>query len=305
MTLITASASTARACKRSDFEDAIETAAQTIYVQSDGSIEPSTAPIKRDGNTYTFTDNIFAPIIVDKANIILDGAGYTLHGPFNGTQTDLWIIGEGSNETANDGSRVPWTVGIDMRAKTQGLTIRNLNIKNFSIGIWLWTSNNTVRGNAITENLVGVLLSGMDNVITENCLTNNRDGIFFGANQPGEIPTNIILSSNSFISNARHLSGCVCADFSNTAEALHTWDNGSTGNYWGDYTGIDANGDGLGDQPYVIDVLNQDRFPLIKNVAMAPTVAPKMPLELIIIVAALAAILVVAFLGKVKSKKPA
>ena len=293
------SVSTVAGCTKADFENAIESPTQTIYIQPDGSVIPETTPIQRDGNTYTFTGNIYDPIIVDKSNIMIDGAGYTLQGPYNGTQTDLWIIGLGSNQTADNGTQIPWTVGIDLRANTQNLKIENLNIKNFSIGIWLWTPNNTITGNSITENLVGILLSECDNTITGNVISNNQEGIFFGANQPGNIPTNITLSRNSFTDNTRHLSGCVCEDF-NSTEATHTWDNGKTGNYWSDYNGTDSNGDGLGDMPYVIDVLNQDRYPLIHSAVASPTVAPKVPTELIIPVAALCIILVAAILSRKK-----
>lgn len=286
-------------CKRSDFENVIKTGQEAIYIQADGSINPATAPIIREGNKYTFTNNVEARVVVEIGNIVIDGAGYTLSGPYNGTQTDLWIIGEGTNERSENGTQIPWTTGIDMRAKTDGVTIQNLNIENFTIGIWLWTKNNTITGNAITENLVAILLSGVSNTITNNIIANNRDGVFFGANEPEEIPSNITLSRNGFADNVRHLSGCVCLDFNNT-EIAHTWDDGKSGNFWSGYIGADANGDGIGDTPYVVDALNLDRYPLMTNTAVSPTVAPKLPIDIITVALVLLAITTVAFLKRPK-----
>ncbi|MBM4400960.1 MAG: hypothetical protein FJ045_03310, partial [Crenarchaeota archaeon] len=211
----------------------------TIYIRDDGSIDPLTAPIRRDGNIYTFTGAAFARICVQRSNITIDGAGYTLRGPYNGTATDVWIIGQGAEQPTN-GTLVPWVIGIDFgRADVNGLTIKNLNIKNFSIGMYVWTENNTVTGNAVSENIVGILLSGCNNAITRNYIGKNDMGIFFGVNQLGNEPLNITLTHNSFVDNDVHFSGCFCEGY-NTTEPMHTWDDGKEGNFWSDYNGTDT-----------------------------------------------------------------
>ena len=253
----------------------------TIYIKQDGSIDPATAPIRRDGEVYTFTEDAFARLYVQRSNITIDGAGYTLRGPYNGTATDIWIIGQGSDQPTNE-TLVPWVIGIDLGgADVTGLTIRNLNVKNFSIGMYIWTENNTVIGNAVSENIVGILLSGCNNVITRNYIGKNAMGIFFGVNTPGDEPINITLTHNSFTDNDVHFSGCFCEGY-NTTESVHTWDDGEEGNFWSDYNGTDTDGDGVGDTSYVIDVQNQDRYPLIQAVAALPTAIPKMLVEAII-----------------------
>ena len=58
-------------------------------------------------------------------------------------------------------------------------------------------------------------------------------------------------------------------------EAANQWDNGSQGNYWDIYQGIDANQDGIGDTPFIISDQSADRFPymtmFLADVVIAPT----------------------------------
>jgi parallel beta-helix repeat protein len=274
----------------------------TIYIKEDGSVDPPTSPIQRDGEVYTFTGDAFARLNIQRGNIVIDGAGYTLRGPYNGTATDIWIIGQGPDQPTN-GTLVPWVIGIDMgHAEVNGVVIKNLNVKNFSIGMYIWTHNNTVTGNAVSENIVGVLLSGSDNTITQNYIGNNDMGIFFGVNQPGDEPLNIVLTHNSFVDNGVHFSGCFCQGY-NTIEAVHTWDDGKEGNFWSDYNGTDADGDGVGDTPYVIDVQNRDRYPLMQISATQPTATLKMPVETIAVAIGLLTLVVVAVIAYRRKKK--
>jgi nitrous oxidase accessory protein NosD len=241
---------------------------QAIRILADGTVEPSSVPIQRNGDTYVFTDDVFARgIVVEKAGITLDGASHRLMGPYNGTQS-LWIVGEGPNQPVTNDSEL-WSIGIDLATnEVSGLTIKNLDIRNFSIGIFLWSSNNLVIDNNITEGVIGLMVAEPNNRVVGNLIANNENG-FFSGQTGGSIPLNNTLSDNKFVNNLRQLGGCVCIDF-NTSEPTHYWDNGGRGNFWSDYNGTDSDGDGIGDTPYVIDVLNQDRFPLVSSSAIVP-----------------------------------
>ena len=277
-------------------------AMQTFFINSDGSVEPASAPIQRIENTYLFTGEVYACLIVNKSNVVIDGAGYTLRGALEGTQGDLWI-GQGPNPGITNETTVPYTIGIDTASGTiTGLTIKNLNIKDFSIGMYIWTTNNTIRGNAVVGNIVGVLLSGSNNNVVENYIADNEVGMFFGTNQPGDIPLYLTVSHNSFNNNTNHLNGCVCKEY-NMTEETHTWDNGKEGNYWCDYNGTDADGDGIGDTPYVIDVLNQDRYPLMQSYATPPSIKAEAPVEILIAAAMVSAIVIAAAIAFIKRRK--
>lgn len=275
----------------------------TIRIMFDGSIFPANVPIQRNGDVYTFTNNVYGQIVVDRDNIVIDGAGYSLQGTYNGSQEDLWLIGQGQYQEYN-GTAVPWTVGIDLATKTtHNLTVKNLNIKNFSIGIYVWTSNNTLTGCAVSDTIVGILLAGDCNAITNNYITRNENGIFFGVSPPENETLNIVISGNSFVENDVHFSGCVCEGY-NTTEPIHTWDDGEEGNFWSDYNGVDVDGNGIGDTPYIIDTQNQDRYPLMQILATPPT--PKTSLEIIVAAIALPLLIVVAVVVyKIRKKKAA
>ncbi len=71
---------------------------------------------------------------------------------------------------------------------------------------------------------------------------------------------------NAFVSNDKNVISDYYDPFENNSLAYvstNIWDNGVEGNYWSDYNGTDANHDGVGDAPYVLDASNTDHCPLM------------------------------------------
>jgi hypothetical protein len=112
-----------------------------------------------------------------KAGITLDGAGYTLHGPYNGTAT--WVVGGGEGQLP-EGQLAQFSIGVDFgNVSVKGVTIRNLRVENFSVGMYIWTTGNVVTDNYFSKNQIALLLSGDFNNLTRNFISNSDEtGLF-------------------------------------------------------------------------------------------------------------------------------
>ncbi|UCE16907.1 MAG: right-handed parallel beta-helix repeat-containing protein [Candidatus Bathyarchaeota archaeon] len=134
-------------------------ASGTIYITSD----------------YTFTHNIYEPIVVLADNIVIDGNGYTLQGTGSGT-------------------------GIELNYRHY-VTIKNMRIKAFEYGIWLGnSSNNNIFGNNMTNNYNGIWLgNSSDNTFRNNSMVNNKLNIkvFSGSGLPLSDYVNDVDASNT------------------------------------------------------------------------------------------------------------
>jgi parallel beta-helix repeat protein len=114
-----------------------------------------------------------------------------------------------------------------------------------------WAVNCSVAKNHIVNNFRGVGVSEASNcsVYANNIANNTHCAIDMST-----ASNNILIYHNNFVNNSNQVE---------SYQSANTWDNGCQGNYWSNYTGIDADGDGIGDTPYVIDADNQDRYPLM------------------------------------------
>ena len=270
-------------------------ASGTIYIRADGSIWGTTDIMTVDNVTYTFTANINDSIVVERNNITIDGAGYTVQGTGSGT-------------------------GIDLSYRNN-VTLKNVEVTNFNNGIYLlYSTNNTVTGNTASNGIDGIsLYSSSNNTLAgNNVSSNNYDGIYLGQSSNNNIigntasndesgihlsdSTNNTVTGNTVSSNGYEgiyivtssnntVTGNTASNNSygiflyhssnntlfhnnlinNTVQAsvttgyVNTWDDGypSGGNYWSNYTGVDLDHDGIGDTEHVIDANNTDNYPLM------------------------------------------
>lgn len=121
-------------------------------------------------------------------------------------------------------------------------------------GIKLAYSNyNNVSGNLISKNKgMGIIFHDSSN---NNVLINTISKSYWGGINIYDNCNNNLLYHNNFIENNIDNGYDICGNF---------WDNGIEGNYWDDYTGLDNNGDGIGDTPYnIAGNTTQDNYPLM------------------------------------------
>lgn len=227
-----------------------------IYIRSDCSVDPSTVPIQRTGNIYTFTGDITnSTITVERDNIVIDGAGHKLQG--NGQY---------------------WNAGITLTNRSN-VVIQNMNIRDYVWSVYLDASSNVIVYNNSMLTAWNVwIVSSFNNQIVGNNITGEDTGFGYCVHLEKGAADNLIMGNN-FVDAGSAVTGFSSSGKNNTfyynnfinnsnnvvawLEEGNYWDNGTEGNYWNDYKGFDADDDGVGDKPYFIEHCPPDRHPLM------------------------------------------
>lgn len=124
----------------------------SILINADGSITPETASMIFDGEKYVLTADLSSSINVEKGDIIIDGAGHTVKG--NSEEHGVFL---------ND---------------VENVTITNLNVRDFTYGIHLYSVEKSILTNCTTteNDLDGIKLEYSNgNLIIKNSITHNGD----------------------------------------------------------------------------------------------------------------------------------
>jgi parallel beta-helix repeat protein len=124
-----------------------------FYIESDGSINPLTAPINRVGTTYTLTGDVYNTIEIDASNIVLKGNGFAITNPF--VYTGMFPIG--------------WLPGVHVLG-VSNVTVTDIAFESCISGVTVENSSAiTVSQNTIQDSVYGVaVLSSSGVSITSN-----------------------------------------------------------------------------------------------------------------------------------------
>ena len=266
----------------------------TVLIREDGTVEPENSPIQKNGTVYYLMGDINQSVSILKNDIIFDGNGYIINPITRG----VTIYGVDNVTVKNciikEGKEVGFMVDRSSNIKILNNTVTGTSVLFPGLqptgGILFWIVNSSIiSGNYLEENYESIFLGAKSqyNLIVANILINNQNGISLYDSSNNRI------YKNNFINNTIQV-------YDNKSTSINTWQNNSEGNYWDDFNGIDSNGDGIGDTPYILDENNQDNYPLMNPVKIQAI--PEFLLANILIIFILLTSLVVVFRNKVRKK---
>ena len=207
-------------------------------------------------NNCDFTNNWFA-IFFDADHATADGCDNNNITFCNISNNDNGIcIGYSKNCYILNSKIINNQNGIQL-GHCRNITISKNDISNNNLGIRLQSCRNiTIKHNDIidnTEDGVKLFSNCYYNIITCNYISKNKE---YGIKIWYDTNKNNTIFHNNFINNSENAYD----------EDKNYWNSSfGEGNYWDDYTGTDADGDGIGDTPYNISGGdNQDLYPLME-----------------------------------------
>ena len=260
------------------------TSASTIYVDDSGAgdylkIQDAINNANQSDTIYVYSGTYNENIILNKT-VVLTGENRA-NTIINGVSSNKHAIEIIVNGVDISGFTIKNNAGLSTHKaciffnSVSSCNISNNIVKNGENGIYLvGSSGSSINGNTVEDNNAnGIHLSASsENTISGNVIKNNDGlGIYFYASSSSNTVSQNSISGNhlygirlvSSNGNTFHHNTFSENNINVNDPNTNSWDDGSEGNYWDDYTGQDADEDGIGDSPYEISGgSNRDRYPL-------------------------------------------
>ncbi|WAM22762.1 MAG: right-handed parallel beta-helix repeat-containing protein (plasmid) [Candidatus Methanoperedens sp.] len=196
-------------------------------------------------------------ISIHSNNLVLDGNGHT-------------ITGNGAGD------------GVNLK-DSEGVTIKNLDIRKFDNGIHLENSkNNNLANNTFFSNNIGIYLqNSKTNILNNNVISsNNQNGIYLKDSKDNTVYNNFFNNSKNFqITNSKNNVWSI----PNPTRGMNIVGGPFLGgNFWANPNGTgfgqtctDSDNDGICDLSYTLDSMNIDYLPLTYKSSIPARMPPK------------------------------
>ncbi|AKB78389.1 hypothetical protein MSHOH_1906 [Methanosarcina horonobensis HB-1 = JCM 15518] len=271
---------------------------ENVKVSKEVSIISNSASENQINRTYVLgafsNEDVFS---VNSSNVTISGF-HISGGPSSGDLHEVGIYLEGVNNCSLvNNALVLNDVGIVLNDSQRNYIKDNLVSIGYSGIILIDSEENELSDNWLATNSEGILLNNsVNNSIFNNTASGNEIGIYLGMSGRNIINSNFISKNdygiigkvaeyNTMFNNSLYQNGLGIYlnessnntiyqnEFSNFFDVLdegtNIWNSSSSGNMWSNYTGEDANGDGIGDTPFVINETtgSTDYMPLVNEIS--------------------------------------